>query len=636
MEDTEVFVTNRTLGPSLVVCLFLGLTILVSAQPPRPQDDLFDSTNAQWLQSTPIPDDRVSYSAAVELADRIEQHIQVIVDELKAEPKRSADAQRIVDLYTSVVDEEAVERLGLAPVRGDLKRLEEITSAGRAADVAGHMASIAAGGLFHVSLATEGRRGLVATLRPGGILLPDASYYLTPTREMLSVRRDYAQYLTRLYMAAGQTRADAEEDVGRVIRLETRLAEAMRVPPGAVEHRRVALDELAQWGPGFDWVAWARPQGLHRARGLVLVNPVFFERFAALMASSAPSTLRAWLRGRFLTAMAPYLPRVFSDARFEFFGTRLTGQKTPRPSWKRGVSMISEFMGDAVGREYARRHLAPEALAAVQAISMNVLEAARESVQSSTWLAEADKVAALGRLDRLGWRIGKPDEWRSYAGLTIRPGERLGNLRRLRDFESRYRLSRLRGSADAREWLVTVHSVNAFYSPAQHAITLPAGILQLPYFDPEGGAAGNYGAIGAVIGHELSHMLDVRGLAARAAGLRAHVAGFEAIPGVRVNADLTFGENVADLAGLQLAHRAYVRSQPEGRADREFFRGWARIWRGQSRPDYVRYANQTSPHAPFRVRANGPVMHLDGFHEAFAVRPGDGMFLPPSRRVRIW
>lgn len=627
---------ERTFGPLLFLCTFVGLTILVSAQPLRPQDDLFDYANARWLQATPVPDDRVTYSAAVELVDRIEQHIQDIVDELKAEPKRSADAQRIVDLYTSAVDDEAVERLGLAPVRDDLERLEKITSAGRAAAMAGHMASIAAGGVFHVSLATEGQQGLVATLRPGGILLPDASYYLHPTREMLAVRREYAKYLTRLYVAAGQTHADAEEDVGRVIRLETRLAEAMGVPRGGVEHRRATLDEVAQWWPGFDWVAWARPQGLHRTRGLVLVNPAFFERFAGLMATSQPSTLRAWLRGRFLTAMAPYLPRVFADARFECFGTRLTGQKMPRASWKRGVSMVSEFMGDAVGREYARRHLAPETLAAVEAISTNVLEAARESVQSSTWLAEADKLAALDRLDRLGWRIGVPNEWRSYAGLTIRPGERLANLSRLRDFEIRYRLTRLRGSADTREWLVSVQSVNAFYSPAQHAITLPAGILQLPYFDPAGGAAGNYGAIGAVIGHELSHMLDVRGLAARAAGLRAHVAGFEAIPGVRVNADLTFGENVADLAGLQLAHRAYVRSQPEGRADREFFTGWARIWRGQSRPAYVRYANQTSPHAPFRVRANGPVMHLDGFYEAFAVRPGDGMFLPPSRRVRIW
>jgi len=630
-----VFV-KKTLSPPLLLCICTGLSTLLAAQPPRPQDDLFEHVNHEWLRATPIPDDRVTYSAAAETVDRVEQHIQNIVDELKAAPRRSADAQRIVDLYASTVDDEAVERLGLAPVRDDLKRLEEINSAGRAAGVAGHMASIAAGGIFDVTLATEGRRGLVATVRPGGILLPDAAYYLSPSSEMLSVRRDYAQYLVRLYVAAGQSQADAEADAGRVIRLETRLAEAMRVPPSETEPRRATLDEIAGAWPGFDWGAWARPQGLDRARGLILVNPVFFERFAALMSATAPQTLRAWLRGRYLTAMAPYLPRVFSDARFDFFGTRMTGQKRPRASWKRGVSMVSEFMGDAVGREYARRHLAPESLAAVEAISTNMLGAARESVQSSTWLAEADKLAALSRLDRLSWRMGAPDEWRSYAGLSVNPGERLGNLRRLRDFESRYRLTRLRESADAREWLVSVHSVNAFYSPAQHAITLPAGILQLPYFDPEGGAAGNYGAIGAVIGHELSHMLDVRGLAARASGLRAHVAGFEASPGVRINADLTFGENVADLAGLQLAHRAYVRSHPGGSADREFFTGWARIWRGQSRPDFARYANETSPHAPFRVRANGPLMHLDGFYEAFAVRPGDGMFLAPSQRVRIW
>jgi len=206
-----VFV-KKTLSPPLLLCICTGLSTLLAAQPPRPQDDLFEHVNHEWLRATPIPDDRVTYSAAAETVDRVEQHIQNIVDELKAAPRRSADAQRIVDLYASTVDDEAVERLGLAPVRDDLKRLEEINSAGRAAGVAGHMASIAAGGIFDVTLATEGRRGLVATVRPGGILLPDAAYYLSPSSEMLSVRRDYAQYLVRLYVAAGHTGRD-----GRVV-----------------------------------------------------------------------------------------------------------------------------------------------------------------------------------------------------------------------------------------------------------------------------------------------------------------------------------------------------------------------------------------------------------------------------------
>ena len=620
-----------------LLCIFFCVgASLLAVQPTRPQDDLFAHANTAWVQATPIPDDRVTYSAAAELVDRVEQQIQTIVDELKAAPRRSSDAQRIVDLYTSAVDDEAVERLGLEPARDDLERLDDISSASHAAGVAGYLASIAAGGVFDVSLAVEGRRGLIATLRPGGILLPDAAYYLSPAPDMLSVRRDYARYLTRLYVAAGQPLTDAEDDAGRVIRFETQLAEAMQATAGASVPRRATLDGLSRSSPGFDWTAWARPQGLQRARGLLLVQPEFFDRFAALTATTAPATLRAWLRGRYLTAMAPYLPRELSYARFDFFGTRLTGQKTPRASWKRGVSMVSEFLGDAVGREYARRHLSSEARTAVDVIVRDVLAAARERVQAASWLTPADRLAALERLDRLGWRIGAPEEWRSYAGLTIRPGERLANLRRLRDFDSRYRLTRVRGSADAREWLVTVQSVNAFYSPAQHAITLPAGILQSPYFETGRDEAANYGAIGAVIGHELSHALDVRGQAARAAGLRELTSTFEAYPGVRVNADLTFAENVADLAGLQLAYSAYVRSHPDRANDQQFFLGWARIWRGQSRPDFIRYANETSPHAPFRVRANAPVMHLDGFHDAFNVTPGDRMFLPPAQRVRIW
>lgn len=628
---------KKTLSPPWLLCIFLGVgASLLAAQPqPRPQDDLFQHANHEWLQATPIPDDRVTYSAAAEVVDRIEHQIQAIVDDLKAAPSRSTDAQRIVDLYQSVVDDEAVERLGLRPVADDLERLQEIDNGRRAAAMAGRMASIAAGGIFDVSLTAEGRRGLVATVRPGGFLLPDTAYYLSTSPEMLSVRRDYAQYLTRLYVASGVPVPEAEADAGRVIRLETQLALTMQAA-GDTTGPRLRLDNLPKVWPGFDWVAWARPQGLDRARSLVFVRPAFFEQFAALMGRTDAATLRAWLRGRYLTAMAPYLPQVFSYARFDFFGTRLTGQKTPRPLWKRGVSMISEMLGDAVGREYARRHLPPDARAAVEAIAAQVLESGREGVRNAAWLSETDRQIALARLARLTWRIGAPEEWRSYAGLTIRPGERLGNLRRLREFESRYQLTRVRGSADDREWLVTAHSVNAFYSPAQHAITLPAGILQPPYFDAGAGPAANYGAIGAVIGHELSHALDVRGLAERAAGLRTHIGSFEAMPGLPVNPNLTFAENVADLAGLQLAHSAYTRSVNDRGSDRAFFLGWAQLWRGHSRPDYQRYANETSPHAPFRVRANSPVMHLDAFYSTFGVREGDQMFVDPERRVRIW
>jgi len=627
------------------VLVLLAASLGAATPTPRPQDDLFAHVNQAWLQATTIPDDRVTQSAVGDLADRIEEQLHGIITELQTtSPRRGTDAQRIVDLYQSVVDTEAVERLGLEPARADLEKILAVDGPRRAAEVAGYLASIAAGGLFESTVSSSGREPrLSVTIRPGGLLLPEPTFYLNPSLEMRVIRREYAAYLTHMYQLAGMPPDEADSQAGAVLRLETRLAQVMlqRTGPERQIHR---VSDLPRVYPGFDWASWARPQGMEGRRTLTLVQPAFFAGFASIIADTPAITVRYWLLGRYLTATAPFLPRRFSDARFAFFGTRLMGQVTPRPEWKRGVSMVSEFLGDAIGREYVQRYMDPATPVAVDAIVTQILAVAREAVDDADWLSPAQRRLAARSVEGITARIGAPPRWRGYGGVTIRADERLGNLRRLQRFDVQDQLRRVQEAGNGREWLVTAHSVNAFYSSLPRAVTVPAGILQPPFFDPGGDAASNYGAIGAVIGHEVGHALDAFGASARAAGLRAHYATFDAVPGMRVNGHVTFSENVADLIGLQFAHRAYRRSLNGDEApvldgltgDQRFFLSWARIWRGQSRPDYVRYANSTSPHAPPHVRANGPAMHLDAFHDAFNVVPGDRMYLPPSERIRVW
>lgn len=641
---------KKTLSPPCLVCICLGLvSTLLAAQPPRPQDDLFQYANREWLQATPIPDDRVTYSAAAELVDRVEHQLQTLIEDLlrEGEHRRGSEAQQIVDLYRSVIDRAAVERAGLGPVSDDLARLDAISDVKRASDVAGQLSVSGEGGPFGVTLVAAGRQASrsVARVAVGGLLLPDWSYYLSASTEVLEVRRAYAAYLVRLFVAAGQSQALAESAAGRVIAFESAMAAAIRSVEGIPPSPRVwSLSEIERDFPGFGWRQWAKPQGLDRAGGIMLDQPDFFRAFAALFGRTPPATLSAWLRARFLTAMAPYLPAVFSDARFDFFGTRLTGQIAPRPPWKRGVSMVSEFLGDAVGRRYVARHFSSHSRDRVRAIVAQILTTAQEELDQVDWMPQDRLSAARLRLSTIEAQIGYPDEWRSYSGVVITPDDVLGNVRRLREFETQYRMQRARAARLSRQWLMTAQTVNAYYSPAQNDIALAAGILQPPYFDATGDDAVNFGAIGSVVGHEISHALDLRGLAPRAGMLRTQFAAIEVLPGLRLNADLTFAESLADVVGLQLAYRAYRRSlanrEPEVinglSGDQRFFLGWARIWRAQSRPDYLRYTNQTSPHAPPQFRANVAVSHLDAFYAAFGVGPGDRLYRQNDQRLRIW
>jgi putative endopeptidase len=635
----------------------------------RPQDDLYRFVNGLWLIRNPIPPDRVSYGTFLQLADRADADVRAIVEETVADRDRlRGSARQIADLYASLMNQERIERLGLTPVKADLQRLDGVRTARQLAEVAGYLSAIAVGGPFPGTVEEDtGAPGRpVVTIAQGGTLLPDREYYLKSDARFAEYRAQYLDYLTRLFTLAG--RANPAADAGAVLALEIELAriqwpqEDLRDPTRTA--KKYSLAELTREMPEFDWSAWARPQRIDASEGIILAQPSFFKGFAALVPATPLETWKAWLIARFLTAYAPYLPKAFSDLRFDFFGRVLTGQELPRTHWKRGVGLVNGYLGDAVGRLYVTRHLPPPAKARAERLVATIVAAFKMAIPEATWMSEKARRAALDKLARLSTKVGYPDRWRNYGGLVIKPDDLVGNVQRAKQFENDYKMARLTRPADHTEWLMTPQTVNAYYSPTANEIVVPAAMLQPPLFNVDADDAANYGAIGAVVGHEIGHAFDERGRWFDGTGAvrnwwtpadehafesatRELVEQFNAyspLEGARVNGLVTLRENIGDFSGLAIAWRAYkisLTGKPSPVIDgftgeQRFFLSWAQVWRGQIRDEYLRQTLLSMPHAPPQYRANGPASNLSGFYEAFDVKPGDRMYRPPAKRVNIW
>ena len=635
----------------------------------RPQDDLYRYVNSGWLDRVAIPDDRVTYGAFTEISDRTDRDLRGIIEDLTAQrnrPRGSA-AQQIADLYTSVMDVARIEELGASAIQPELLRLDAMKSARDVAAEAGYLASIAAGGPFGGTVGIDPLNPSAPVVRvtQGGILLPDRDYYLSADPALAAIRAKYAEYLTRIFELTGRT-APAD-DARAVLTFETALARILWTEAESRDisatHTRFTLRQLATDMPGFDWAAWAKPQGLDRSPVVILAQPSFFKAFAALVPTVPLPTLRAWLLSRYVTAAAPFLSRAFDDARYEFFGTVLTGQTRPRERWKRGVSMVNGYLGDALGKLYVEKHFPGTTRARVQKILANVIAAYRDALKETDWLSPQAQRAAVEKLSALSTGVGSPAQWRDYRALTIRPDDLIGNWQRALTFDNQYRLGNIAGRAGG-EWAMPPQTVNAYYSPGTNEIVLPAAIFQPPLFDAAADDAVNYGAAGALIGHEIGHAFDDRGRRYDGAGavrdwwtpadaerfenrtkrLVAQLDAYEPLPGLRVNGALTVSESLGDLGGLSVALRAYRLSLKDGRApvidgltgEQRFFLGWAQMWRSKEREEYVRSTLQSVPYLPASLRANAAATNMDAFIEAFAVKPGNRMYRAPAERIRIW
>jgi putative endopeptidase len=636
----------------------------------RPQDDLYRYVNGRWLDTTSIPDDRVSFSASSELIEKTNADVRAIIEELAAEPDRRAGTreQQIVDLYQSMTDEAAIEARGAAPLESELRAIDAVDSPRALADRAGRLSATTTAGPFFATVGLDPRNAAarLVHLSQGGLLLERDNYLGTEPRAV-EIRSEYVRYLTRIFTLTG--RSDPGGDASAVLQLETELARAHTTQPAAVPSP-LSVSQMNSAFPGFDWPAWARPQGIDRVAGVVVVQPDFFRTFAALVPKRPLPTWRAWLAARYITALSPYVNKDISDARFDFFGTFLTGQRVVIPRWKRGVSLVNTILGDAVGRLYVERHFPRSSRERVERIVDQVVRAFKQSVLQQSWMTSSARSEAHEKLVALSIRVGFPDVWKNYRGLEIRKDDLIGNLARAAAFDNARRMNRLARPGERGEWIATPQLVNAYYTPAQNEIVLPAAILQPPYFDAAADDAVNYGAIGAVIGHEIGHGLDHAGRWYTATGalrdwwqaqdIAAYTARVQPVfdqltlaterrsnpqaDGYRLNAIQVLAESVGDVAGLAVAHRAY-RMSLGGRpapvldgltGDQRFFIAWARIWRAKDRPEYRRQLALTNRYAPPDLRANATVGHLDAYYEAFSVTARDVLFVAPARRARLY
>ena len=635
----------------------------------RPQDDFNRFVNGTWMARTEIPADLSSYGSFVALRERSEAAIHAIVEEAAASGAADGtELQKVGDFYASFMDSARIERVGIAPLRGELQRIDALESCTDLPTLLAHLQHIGVGGPVGVFVGQDQKNSdaYIVSVSQSGLGLPDRAYYLTDSDRFAGIRDAYVRYLTTLFTLAG--RPDAAGAAGRVLALETKIAEAQwdraKNRDRDATYNRMSVDALDGTMPSFSWHTYLEEGGMGAARDVVVRQPDYLEKLDGIVTSTPPSTWREYLSARLLSAYADELPSGFVDASFEFRGRTLSGLQEPRPRWKRGVSEVEGALGEAVGKLYVERNFQPEAKARMDALVKNLLAAFRAGIDDLEWMSPETKAQAQDKLAKFTVKIGYPDEWRDYSALQVRRDDLLGNAMRAARFRYDDMVGRLGGPVDRTRWGMTPQTVNAYYNSTNNEIVFPAAILQPPFFNVEADDAVNYGAIGAVIGHEISHGFDDQGRKSDGDGnlrdwwtaddaqafqkrtdmLGAQYASYEPLPGMHINGQLTMGENIGDLSGLAVAYRAYHMSlngqEPpviDGfTGDQRFYLGWAQVWRTKMRDEALREQLLTNPHSPGDYRAFAPLRNLEPFYRAFDVKPGDRMYLPPEERVKIW
>lgn len=641
----------------------------------RPQDDLFEHVNGQWLADYTIPADRAVDGAFRHLYDKAEEDVKtIILEAAQSSPPEGTDAQRVGDLYASFMAEDSVEQAGLSPIADELAAIADATDRVALAAVLAAHERTGVGGAVALYVDTDAKDSsrYLVHLTQSGLGLPDESYYRND--DHAETRAKYVEHVRAMFALA-----DLGYDANAVMALETKLAaghwDVVRRRDAQLSYNLVAFDDLPA---GFDWATWtagfanptseagfAAQSGAEFAE-IIVRQPDYLATFASLWESESLDDWKAWAAWRVVRARAPYLASALVEENFNFYGRVLSGTEENRERWKRGVSLVQDLLGEAVGKIYVERHFPANSKERMRELVANLIEAYRRSINSLEWMGPQTRQAALAKLEEFTPKIGYPDRWRDYSKTAIVADDLVGNYRRGYGAEFDREIGKLGGPVDRDEWFMTPQTVNAYYNPGMNEIVFPAAILQPPFFDPDADDAANYGGIGAVIGHEIGHGFDDQGskydgdgnmvdwwtdsdrteFGKRTAELIAQYNTFEpkSLPGHNVNGEFTIGENIGDLGGLTIALKAYQiateGTEPEvidglTGLQRVFF-GWAQVWRTKARDAEAIRRLAVDPHSPPEFRCNGVVRNLDLFHEAFDVHPGDGLYLAPDQRVQIW
>ncbi|AYF97897.1 M13 family metallopeptidase [Protaetiibacter intestinalis] len=635
----------------------------------RPQDDLFRHVNGRWIERTEIPSDKARYGSFYLLAEAAEQAVRDIIVEAQG-ADAGTEERKLGDLYASFMDDERIEALGWEPIRAELAEVATLESIPAFLHALGALERQGVGGFFAAFVDNDPgdpERYLVF-LEQAGLGLPDESYYRE--EKFAEIRDAYLGYLERMLTLAGFDKA--AKRAARILDLETRVAshhwDNVRTRDSQATYNPLGWAETAALAEGAPLDVWL--EGLGAPAGsfdtVVVREPSFVTGLASLLTEEHLAAWRDWLRFQLIRSVAPYLHAEVVDTNFAFYGKTLTGTPELRARWKRGVSLVEGAMGEAVGKVYVARHFSPDAKTAMDELVAYLVEAYRRSIETLDWMTDETRARALDKLAKFTPKIGYPVTWRDYSTLAIDASDLIGNVRATAAFEFARELGKIGKPIDRDEWFMTPQTINAYYNPGFNEIVFPAAILQFPFFDEARDAAANYGAIGAVIGHEIGHGFDDQGsrfdgdgrltdwwteqdraaFEERTSKLIAQYDALEPaqLPGHHVNGALTIGENIGDLGGLGIAWKAYLLSlggeEPpvvDGLTGAErFFLSWAQAWQIKVRDEEALRLLSIDPHSPNEFRCNQIVRNLDVFASAFALTPADALWLEPDDRVTIW
>jgi putative endopeptidase len=639
-----------------------------------PCRDFYQYANGAWVERTVIPAAYPGIGSFVALDDRNEAELHRLLEDavkrtLTGNGSTDPNTHLIGTFYGTCMDSAAAEAAGMKPIEPDLARIAAIVTPAALAPEIARLHTQRVDVMFRLAALPDLKRStqMIANVGQGGLGLPDRDYYTKQDSASQAIRGRYVSHVANLFVLIGEPEPKAKADADKVMEIETQLANAsmtnvQRRDPKAVYHK-MPLDSLEAVTPAFDWNAYLRESKV-TFQDLNVGQPDFMRTLNSMLSSTSLEDWKTYLRWHVVAERAPILSSPFVNERFRFAQV-LTGAKEQLPRWKRCVQLTDGLLGEALGREYVKKNFTPEAKARALAMVENLEAALKSRLEGLDWMTDSTRAAAIGKLAAFGEKIGYPDRWRDYSGLTLERGSLVENVSRATRFESEWQLARIGKPVDRSEWRMSPPTVNAYYNSSNNDINFPAGILQPPFFDPLADDAVNYGGMGAVIGHEMTHGFDDRGrqfdaegnlrdwwtsedakhYQTRAARVIEQFNGYVAVDTLHVNGKLTLGENIADLGGLAVAYEAMQRSMagkprpplidgltPEQR----FFLSWAQVWRSKQRPESMRLRITTDSHSPARWRVNGPMSNLPEFAQAWNCQAGDAMVRPDSVRVRIW
>ena len=633
----------------------------------KAKENFYRYVNKDWLQNFQMPDHEVNYTVYTKLTDEANTHIEEIIrSSISSKEKLTEDEQKIGNFYRSFMNEERIESLGFSPLSDEFKKIDDIKNIETLSEYIGH-AQIISQSPFVAYVWPDSKQvdAYILNIRQSGLGLPNRDYYLNKDSKILD---EYLKHVSKVFSLTGIP--EAREQASHVIKLETLLAQNQRSNEALQDpiknNNKVSIEQATEIMPNFNWSRWARANNLNTdfSTTISIGQPEYMAQLNSLIKSEPLEVWKAYFKWHLVNSYISVLSQSLREEK-KSFNNHLFGATEQTPRSKQAVTMLNDSLGQLVGRVYVANHFKPASKAKIDKVVENLLKAYRISLNDNTWMSDQTKKHAISKLDKLSVKIGYPDQWQDFSSLHIDRDDLFGNLKRIIRFKRFQNLAKLGQPVDKTEWFINPQTVNAYYNPALNEVVFPAALLRPPFFDVNQKDAFNYSAIGAIIGHEIGHAFDLGGsqfdgdgqlknwwtendrqeFERRTSKLVQHYNGFTLLDGLRVNGRFTLDENIADLSGLLMAHKAFkLKSQDKGSDmkhnddidDQLFFIGWARAWAAKTRDKTMRLRIDVDPHAPEEFRVNGTLQNIEAFYKAFNISKGDQMYLAPDKRTHIW